>query len=561
MKPARCSRCFSTTSPRIQNSKSDGDSSTPWYLRKENSSQSGQVTHDKFPELPYGTPQGIKDLLTLLVKKYGLTSLKVYDLAALPADHPKYTDEQSPQRFIILASGKSEKHIYKASYELKQHVKHEYGYLPRIEGMTSNAISTRARRRLAKRARQGPPATHNDFGIGQNSWVRCELGVEGAVVHILSDERRVELNLESLFEEEGGDVEVPHVETPTQKRTYEDTESVFFGLRRHFHTSSSRQDVAQLKSIVKSCAENPSDKSLELFKNDFDSTFTGASVEEWSEKFALYKLLHLRDPSIASFKDLEKVLLEKHASIQLLGEEINWNQEIVNDVIRYMEAVLDINEPLPASEKLSMLSSFISRITSFSRDELHFFAVDKFQALLWSLTCDEYVPIDAARLHTALSTGKGIEVENCRVHQDPQSAQNVRELLRTINFSKRGAVPLWLREQMLYTYACARNWPYFWKEWNMIQQSLTTPRDIALMQTKLVFLLAMINDKIALRDFFCNFWDTKNSSSFINQWEKANSELFTAKERKSLKRALDMIYENHGSSSWFENARVFATTL
>lgn len=552
-----CTSRFSTTH-KLQESDPARKSTTPWYLRKENTSQMEQVPYDKVPELPSETPQSIKDLLKLLTEKYGLTNLKVYDLASLPSDHPKSTDEQSPERFIIIASGKSEKHIYKVSYELKQYIKHEFGYLPRIEGMTSNSISSRTRRRLAKRARQGPPATHNDFGIGANSWVRCGLGIDGVVVHILSDERRLELNLESLYEEDG-DVEVAAPEI--FNRNCEDAESVFFGLRKHFHTQSKLQNVSELRSITEACVGQPSQKILELYKSDFDSKFTGSTIQEWSEKFAFYKKLYLKNPRVAALTDVEKSLLDKHSSIKLLGKDIHWNQEIVNDVIKYMELLLDLTEPLPAAEKLAFLSNFISCLTTFSKDEIHFFAVDKFQALLWSLTCDKYLPIDAARLHTILRTGEGLEPENRQIIQDPKAAQNVRELLRSINFSKRGAVPLWLREQMLHTYANTRNWSYFWKEWDMIQQSLSTPAEILFMQTKTILLLAMINDKIALRDFFCKFWDNSNSPSFVDQWHKNGAQFNTKQEKVALKKALSMIHQNHGSSTWFENARVFATTL
>ncbi|KAI5967693.1 ATP25 [Candida margitis] len=548
---------FSTTF-KVQQADPEQENSMPWYLRKENSSKAEDITHEQLPELPNTIPNSIKDLLKLLTEKYGLTSLNVYDLASLPQDHPKHADQHSSERFIIIASGKSEKHIYKASYEIKQHIKHNFGYLPLIEGMTSNSISSRTRKRLAKRARQGPPATHNTFGIGANSWVRCDLGVDGAVVHILSDDRRSELDLESLYQENvTGEAVAPQL----PRRDYEDTGSVFYGLRRNFHTFSKLQNAVELHRVAKACMENIANSKTESYKTEFNGTFTGSTVQEWAERFAFYKNLYLANPMAATFADVEQTLLDKHSSAKLLGEDINWNQEIVNDVIKYMELLLDMREPLPVTEKLARLSSFISSLTTFSRDEIHFFAVDKFQALLWSLTCDGYISIDAARLHTIIQTGDGLEPESRQAVQDLRAAQNVRELLRTINFDKRGAVPLWLREQMLYTYANARNWDYFWKEWDTIQQSLNTPAEFLDMQAKTIVLLAMINDRIALRDFFGKFWDSSNSQSFMNQWKSNGSHFNTEQEKLALKRALTLIHQNHGSTPWLENARVFATTL
>ena len=146
---------------------------------RENSSPVEVLNKIEVPELPENSPQSLQEFVTLLTVEYGLTDLEIFDLSQLPEDHPKSLEEQNEENYVILASGKSEKHIYKAAYELRLYIKHTYKHLPIIEGMSSNSISKVTRRRLAKRVRRGPPATASTFGIGANSWVAVALVLMG----------------------------------------------------------------------------------------------------------------------------------------------------------------------------------------------------------------------------------------------------------------------------------------------------------------------------------------------------------------------------------------------
>ncbi|KAI3403795.2 ATP25 [Candida oxycetoniae] len=568
-----------------QSDTGDEASSIPWYLRTENRSQAENIVELKTYDFPADLPSRVQEILKLLEVKYGLTDFKVFDLSLLPVDHPKSVENQSSERYVIIASGKSEKHIYKASYDLKQHIKNEYGYQSQIEGMVSNSISPTMRRRLAKRARQGPPATHKTYGIEPNTWVRCEIGVDGAVVHILSPERRKELQLEQLYQEKQDQDDVQEQDVTGGARIAADTtldkESIFYGLRRGFHTSTQKckcsnasVDAAQhmdmdtdMDLVYNQLLGEENTVNLKGYKEKFDSLFEASPVQLSSidKRFQFYRALHLVDPSVASLDLVERILLEKYASFELVSQQIDWNLEIVNDTIKYMELLVDTPTiGISSAEKLDKLSRFISKTATFLTDEIHFFAVERFQVLLWALTCEQNTFINASKINSIIELG-GENLETTKktaiISQNEQGTRDVREMFRRINYGKRGAIPLWLREQMLFTYANTRHWKYFWREWTGLRLSISIPSEFLHYFVRVIILLSIINDKIVLRDFFGKFWNNANGVSIIGEFEKNNKLFNSENEKLAFKKALLLIYKNHCNSFWIQDAYEFANRL
>lgn len=60
---------YFSTSLKLPQSDTSGESTTPWYLRKDNTSKLEPLTHEKFPELPNDAPESVGNLVELLVKK------------------------------------------------------------------------------------------------------------------------------------------------------------------------------------------------------------------------------------------------------------------------------------------------------------------------------------------------------------------------------------------------------------------------------------------------------------------------------------------------------------
>ncbi|EDK42084.1 hypothetical protein LELG_00262 [Lodderomyces elongisporus NRRL YB-4239] len=607
-------RYFSTTL-RFHN-KQQNDDSIPWYMRSENTSQPEQIDEPLFEDLPENLPNKVKDLLTLLVAKYGLSGVKVIDLALLPTDHPKSLDRQSEEKIVVIASGKSEKHIYKASYDLKQHIKHDWGFQCAIEGMVTNSMSAVERRRLAKRARQGPPATHNEFGINPNTWVRCELP-DGVIVHMMSPERREALDLELMYDESikfnddsNGNPYTPYNQYLSQNEKL-DQSSIFYGLRREFHTSSTTKKTKTTTTTTTTSSSSPSspqqqsksttldsvyndflqehgDASADVYKARFDKEFSGNTIDDFNRKFLFYKLLHLKSPTTTSLEDVTSTLLDKYSAVNIISQSDDWNLEIVQDVIKYLELLIDTPvTSIDSSTKLNLLSDFIGKVAMFATDDIHLFAIDKFQVLLWALTTNKVCPITAAHVNSIIeSKGQTLRVGgsvasiantpagnttanasvatnslDTRIIENTQGARDVRELLRSVNYDKRGKMPLWLREQMLFTYAQSRNWVYFWKEWRAITQSLQSPSDFINYFVKTLVLLVMVNDKTALKELLSTYWHRVDDGvCFISEFEKNGKQFEDNNQRLALKTALLLLDEAYPGDLIFRNAQNFASS-
>jgi hypothetical protein len=98
------------------------------------------------PQLPEGSPVSVEKFINVLAYDYGFDNIKIFDLSLLDEDHNFSTKNQS-SRYIMIGTGKSEKHIYKAGVELRNFIKHTYHVLPLMEGLTSQEMSPLARRR------------------------------------------------------------------------------------------------------------------------------------------------------------------------------------------------------------------------------------------------------------------------------------------------------------------------------------------------------------------------------------------------------------------------------
>ena len=106
-------------------------------------------------------------------------------------------------------------------------------------------------------------------------------------------------------------------------------------------------------------------------------------------------------------------------------------------------------------EKLDKLSGFISNITCFAGDSIDLFTIDKFGALLWRLTwvSENNNALDSANLNEIIKRKGDFEPGTNTILFDNELGRNIRELLRQNKYSSnKETFPLWLREQMMYTF-------------------------------------------------------------------------------------------------------------
>lgn len=531
------------------------DLEVPWYLREENTPQVQEIKMSELPELPESASESLFEFVRLAAEEYGLTDIKIFDLSTLPEDHPKSTAVQSYDKYIVLGTGKSEKHLYKAAYELKHYIKHHYNCLPVVEGMVSNSIGKVARRRLAKRVSRGPPATHSTYGIGANTWVSCDTGVDGITIHMLTKERRQELNLEQLYSEQ------PDYGASRYTNNV-DEDDIFYGIKRHFHTSTRTfNNVDRLELIHEDLVENGKAKSIAKFKKEFDDIFNGSSVEEFNQKIGFYKVLNLINPSLVSVEEVESIFQQKYLSLELARKiDIDWTTEITNDTIKYMEFLADVGDYYTPSEKLDKLSQFISDITHFTGDSVQLFSIEKFNALLWTLTTrSSFNQLDSAGIHEVINTKGEFEPVVGRLEQDGTIERCVRELIR--KSIPKETFPLWLREQMMFTYGQVGAWDKFWKEFQSLIQSIANHKDKVYFWISTLVFLSKVDNRDALRTFFTKYWNIKSGYSFLNDFEKNGNTFNSENERIVFKRVIQDIKKSYSSSPWINEASEFAENL
>ncbi|EGW34329.1 uncharacterized protein SPAPADRAFT_59743 [Spathaspora passalidarum NRRL Y-27907] len=528
------------------------DSSIPWYLREDASSQIRTVEVE-LPEVPEHAPATVADFLHVVGQEYGMSDIKLYDLSELPEDHT-YSVTNQPFKYIIICSGKSEKHIYKAASELRYRIKHERGYLPSMEGRVSSALNALARRRLMKRAGKGPAATDNEFGLGKNSWVMCDTGVDGIVVHMLTPDRREHLKLESLWSEQEDNVST---------ESSIDSDSIFRGFRRRFHTSTRCFNGNKLKEIYDLLLVQESPKSLQSLKQEFDLSFKGLNIQEYNIKYDFYKSLHLLDPEAVTEPDLLRIVWDKYSSLSLVCD--NWKQEITHDVIKYMELLVDspIASHEEPAEKYNKLSKFISQITQFSNEEVNLLSNPQFQSLLWRLSYNGSNEVDAATVSEIIQTGQPTETTYSEyLVLDEKKSRDAWTFIEQCYHKSGTPVPVWFREQKMYTYGNCGKWTEFWNEWDVIVQTVPTEHVLGYWVKLLVYLTER-NTIEELRNFFVTYWNQpqRMGYSFIADYIKHGEQFTTKEEKHAIKSAINKLASECSTFPWFQPASDFASKL
>lgn len=152
--------------------------SKPWYLRDQPEVKEEPLNID------LGLPDGaMNDIAKQLARD------AIYDI--------RYIPEQD----IIIGSGKSSRHIYKAGREVMGVLKHQHDVLPTAEGLFKKNAQRMSYRRMLKKARK------QNLEFPDSEWVVIDSQM-GFHVHIFTAEKRELVNLEDLYKFEMDEEEV-----------------------------------------------------------------------------------------------------------------------------------------------------------------------------------------------------------------------------------------------------------------------------------------------------------------------------------------------------------------
>ncbi|KAK6462405.1 Oligomerization domain-containing protein [Scheffersomyces coipomensis] len=537
------------------------DESIPWFMREKVSSPIMQNEDIQIPTIPAGSPQFLEEVLDLLAREYGLKELELFDLENLPEDH-SYSSKNQPFKYIIIATGKSEKHIFKAAAELKQYIKSNHNLIVSVEGMVSAAISAAARRRMLKRASKGPPATDNTYGKEPNTWVVCDTKISDIMIHMLTKERRKELLLETLWCEE------------KDLHKYQDEfdggeldDDIFIGInrssfleqRRSFSTYSARSNLQQIFDNLNN--SDRSQVSVIKFKEDFDNSFQGSSLKDHNLRIQFYKLLRHIDTEAVSLSTVKDAIYEKYSSIQFA---LNTDEEIKQDVILYTNMLIDSSSPTEMPDYLfDDLSQFISSLTLFSKN-IKILYEKQFLVLLWRLSIMQDENFIGPKTIDNIIQGNIPIKEIPDTVTATQASNRARDVLFLINKVYKGVTPHTLKEMILFTYGNTSKWDKFWNEWESSFGFLNIQQKSINKWIRLVVYLAIRNDKSAMVDFLYKYWDKSNSpvQSFMQDFNELGHNFPSEQEKQIFKTALLQILNTVDSKTHnFEHVHNFVNSL
>ncbi|ANB13870.1 Atp25p [Sugiyamaella lignohabitans] len=211
----------------------------PWYLRNTDTIKATESlqSREPLPDFPFASPRSLENMAKYMIEDLGLVDLQIIDLR-----HVQPASPFGPNDIMLLCSGKGSRHLTKASQSLIGYVKQNYNQLADTEGILSSNFLRVYNRRLRKRAQRQGTANREFMAGGDStgtmvdrtgSWVVLDTKVDGIYIHIFTEERRSEVDLEGYWSQKSKGIS-ELVDLPKSKF---EKRFVLPGSRRGFATS------------------------------------------------------------------------------------------------------------------------------------------------------------------------------------------------------------------------------------------------------------------------------------------------------------------------------------
>lgn len=305
-----------TKSNNFSSSIISNNSSTPWYLDPQESPNiSSPLKTIQIPELPDNYPQSLENLVVYLAQELGIDDLAVFDMRNNLNTTSDNEGAYDISDFMIIGTGKSPKHLQKASSELDFFIKHNLHKLPSTEGILKSGALAKYHRRLQRKGKKAPNYSKYDYGASPNTWVMTDTKTDGIIIHMLTKERRNDLNLEYLWSNDSEKVKY------SKTRSNKESDDIFSGIR-YFHTTSVR--AADF--------------------NKFDLSF-----ENYADKFQCLLRCHLVDSKDVSLTDLKDHINLMYSSGLVL--DYNMFKSYIQTILQSDEFHQDVNSNIEMFKK------------------------------------------------------------------------------------------------------------------------------------------------------------------------------------------------------------------
>ncbi|KAF5102479.1 hypothetical protein D0Z00_000406 [Geotrichum galactomycetum] len=177
--------------------------SVPWYLRSsETYTQLNPALNEPIPEFPENAPESLKTLVTEMIRELGFTDVAFIDLR-----NRTPVSVFGADAILVLATGNTDRHIGRGTNGLITFIKHNFNVVPSQEGIQTSGFLKVQRRRLKKKAKKLANADETfsysaEASRFANSWVVLDTKVDSLIVHMMTPEKREELDLEYVWAED-----------------------------------------------------------------------------------------------------------------------------------------------------------------------------------------------------------------------------------------------------------------------------------------------------------------------------------------------------------------------
>ncbi|CAN3360407.1 ATPase synthesis protein 25, mitochondrial [Diutina catenulata] len=539
-------RCLSLTCPNPQ------EASTPWYLRDEATSQPEQPQIE-LPTIPPTAPAVVGEFCELLARDYGMAELVLFDLSELEPEHPSSPHNQAETQYVVICEGKSEKHVYKAAQEMRTYIKHTHHELPRIEGVVASALSPKQRRRMLRRARKGPMATDNDYGMSANSWVVAR--IQGLEIHMLTGPRRRELVLEEMFCRDEDKSRWAGAESVAE------SDDIFSGIRRYHTRAAGARGVGSLGSIrsYSTIARNQPltlarNRVLTIVRNQCLTACSQYSTiarnhgpeiaagfdHDWDAAIERATAALARNPCQQTLATLTAAVYGKHSRLGV-------HQDPSHDLTGLMTAAIDASARTSdksfADALLAQTAEAVTHLFRFQQPNL---VVDS-PEMMWLLVRMCY----QARAHDPVMSRAVSQVISGEAPLDQRrfrgttnvAVNRLRDVGDLVESHLRDAGRVLspeLKELFLFTYGNGGEWTRFWQVWDT--QFAFLGADRARQYVRLVVYLALRGHQQAQVELMYRYWDA-GAEAMRPVLEAAD---LTAGEKAALVAATASIVKNTG---------------
>lgn len=304
---------------------------TPWYVTeaRKTEQQQGEKPGAPLPDLPSNAPAELEGIVRFATEDMGLKDVIIID--------KRKEDEVSGAvgpSLLVLGTGASPRHLGTAGALLQTHLKNEFGIHSGKEGiLTTNFVKLHNRRQKRRQQRQRMASAANSTSLTRvGTWVAIDTKLDNIYVHLMTPERRAEVDLEHL------DEYLQEFDAEEEANEIADTEyfdpvgvsSTAFNGKRGFHTSArifqdsnipeNREELA-LENLD---AERRSDLSMQSpevvnFLTHFPELPTR---EDWKVRLRFFALCAINSPSFPLSKVVEEAEYQQVSGFPLDSEDI-----------------------------------------------------------------------------------------------------------------------------------------------------------------------------------------------------------------------------------------------